>query len=136
MKNLPFNNKMNEIADAYLKNKLKAKQEEDSARMSNDKAYLKAWDEKNNYKEKSSSSAPMPNIAGGGSLKSAGLSTAMAGNPVAGGAIAGLGVISDIAKKRAELYNLQEKTKYQMASDRLDRIQTSLAMLSKTRKYL
>jgi len=104
--------------------------------MSNDKAYLKAWDEKNNYKEKSSSSAPMPNIAGGGSLKSAGLSTAMAGNPVAGGAIAGLGVISDIAKKRAELYNLQEKTKYQMASDRLDRIQTSLAMLSKTRKYL
>ena len=85
--------------------KPESKEEEDKATMSNDKAYLKAWDEKNNYKEKSSRSAPMPTIAGGGSLKSAGLSTAMAGNPVAGGDIAGLGVISYIAKTREDVHN-------------------------------
>jgi len=72
-----------------------------------------------------------PNInGGGGGLTSLGLSTMMAGDPLTGGAIAGLGVISDISKRRASAHNKNEEAKAKESSARLNRIQLALNNLA------
>jgi len=79
---------------------------------------------------KGSGSTSAPNLGGGGGLTGIGASAALAGSPVAGAAIAGLGVLSDISKRRAQAANQAEEARFKNDSARLDRIQTALNRLA------